>query len=271
MSYLKGADVGSYQSDQLSYFKKLKNNGVDFTVVKLTEATTYVNPKAGKQITNSFKAGMKAVSVYHYFHGNGAAEAKYFLNWVKKFGMDKNTVLAIDVEDSSLPWNTTPQVNIFLKALKAAGYKNVITYGSASWFNSNRINRSKLIDKHIWVASYGSANAGVAKANAWQYTDNFQGLNTDCSYDFDGSLSGITKKSKSKPSYNNKKGLYEVKASLVNAYNDNHFKSKRRVRLIKGSTVYAEPVKYGKIYRLKTKIGYFTANKKYMKLIKKIK
>lgn len=168
------ADVGSYQPDTVAYFKKLKTTGVSSVVVKMTEATTYLNPKAGNQISNAFKAGMKSVSLYHYFHGNGTEEAKYFLSWVKRFGMGTDTVLGIDVEDPSLPWSNTTQINVFLRALKAAGYKNVITYGSASWFTSNRINRSKLVDKHVWVASYGSATAGVSKANAWQFTDNYK-------------------------------------------------------------------------------------------------
>ncbi|KIO96626.1 Mobile element protein [Levilactobacillus brevis] len=78
------------------------------------------------------------------FHGRGTAEAQYFLSWVKKMGLDKSTVLAIDVEAPGLTWATTGQVNVFLKYLISHGYKNVITYGSGSWFNAGRINRSQL-------------------------------------------------------------------------------------------------------------------------------
>lgn len=268
------ADVSSFQSTSLSYFKKLKANGISSAMIKFTQSTSYLNENINGQIKSAFKAGMKTVGAYHYFHGNGAAEAKYFIGWVKAFHLDTDTVLAVDVEDQSLVWNPTSQINVFLKACKAAGYSNVITYGSASWFNSNRITRTKLVDKAIWVASYGSSQPNVANANAWQYTDNFKKLNTDASYDFDGSLSGIkhtSKKKAAKNEYYKTNGLYEVLVNKAHAYKQADFKVKRKNYLAKGTRIYGTPVKYGNIYRLKTKIGYFTANKKYIKFISAIK
>lgn len=173
--------------------------GADGIMVKLTEGTGYLSPKAGNQIANGFKV-FNTVGVYHFFHGRGTAEAQYFLAWVKKMGLDKSTVLAIDVEASDLPYSTTSQVNVFLRYLISHGYKNVITHGSGSWFNAGRINRSQLVDKAIWVAAYGVSQPGVNDANAWQYTDNWHGV--DCSYDFDGKLSGkVTKVTPKKASY----------------------------------------------------------------------
>lgn len=59
------------------------------------------------------------------------------------------------------------------------------------------------------MAAYGVSQPGVANANAWQYTDNFHG--GDCSYDFDGKLSGkATKATPKKASYWADNGLYEV-------------------------------------------------------------
>jgi GH25 family lysozyme M1 (1,4-beta-N-acetylmuramidase) len=81
-------------------------------------------------------------------------------------------------------WKTTAEVNAFLKELKANGFTNVITYGSGSWFAEKRIDRAKLIDKHIWVAAYGVSQPGIDNANAWQYTDNYDGLKVDASLDF---------------------------------------------------------------------------------------
>lgn len=115
-----GIDVSSYQGSSVSYFQNFKKLGADFAVVKLTEGTNYLNPKANAQVTNSLKV-FGSVSVYHFFHGYGTAEAKYFLAWVKKFGLDKSTVLVIDVEAPGLPYNTTPQVNAFLRYLINAG------------------------------------------------------------------------------------------------------------------------------------------------------
>ncbi|GAF37287.1 hypothetical protein JCM14108_2309 [Lentilactobacillus farraginis DSM 18382 = JCM 14108] len=175
MTYPRGIDISAYQASSLSFMQTKKKQGAKFAIVKLTEGTDYLNRKASAQITNGLKT-FKAVGVYHFFHGYGTAEAQYFLAWVKEFGLDKSTVLAIDVEASDLPTYTTAQVNVFLKYLINHGYRNVITYGSASWFNAGRINRSALVDKHIWVAAYNNYAPGVANANAWQYTDNFYGL-----------------------------------------------------------------------------------------------
>ncbi|WP_024526893.1 GH25 family lysozyme [Levilactobacillus brevis] len=257
----KVVDLSSYQADSLAYMKQLKGWGTDGIMVKLTEGTGYLSPKAGNQIANGFKV-FNTVGVYHFFHGRGTAEAQYFLAWVKKMGLDKSTVLAIDVEAPDLPWKTTSQVNVFLRYLISHGYKNVIMYGSGSWFNAGWINRSQLVDKAIWVAAYGVSQPGVA--NAWQYTDNWHGV--DCSYDFDGKLSGkATKATPKKTSYWADNGLYEVITSEVNVYGKPALDAanKRRIHFSKGSTI------NGKVYRIKTDVGYISANKDYVKLIRK--
>lgn len=259
-------DVSGYQDSSLSFFKTKKKQGASSAIVKLTEGTSYLNPKAGAQVANAYKV-FGSVGAYHYFHGRGTAEAKYFLGWVKKMGLDKSTVLAIDVEDPGLPWSTTAQVNVFLRYLISHGYKNVVTYGPGSWFTSGRIKRPALVDKHIWVAAYGVSQPGVVDANAWQFSSSWHGI--DASYDFDGTLSGTKTKAKKKSaSYysSSKMGLYEVTAGTIYAYKEKSFKTKRRVHFKKGSTFYATPVKYGKVYRLETKMGYFTANKSMVKL-----
>ena len=69
------------------------------------------------------------------------------------------------------------------------------------------------------------------------------------------------------------KGLYEVKTDLIHAYNKLPLKgdkNKRYVRLAKGSRFYGVAIKDGDIHSLKTQVGYLTANKDYVKLIKKI-
>ncbi|EEI25419.1 GH25 family lysozyme [Lentilactobacillus hilgardii] len=268
-------DVSGYQASTETYFKNLKANGIDSAMVKLTESTTYVNPNAGNQIANAYQV-FGTVGAYHFFHGNGLAEAKYFLAWVKKYGLDKSTVLAIDVEAQDLPANTTPQVNIFLKYLKSQGYPNVITYGSGSWFKYGRINRVALVDQRIWVAAYGVNQPGIDNANAWQYTDNFKGLHVDASYDFDGSLSGTLTNpiTQTQPSYYQATtlGLYEVIVPQVNVYKKLKFDktNKSDISYAKGSRVWASAVKVGKITHLKLKYanGYITSNSAYVKRIR---
>lgn len=269
-------DVSGYQDSSLGFFKTKKKQGASSAIVKLTEGTSYLNPKAGTQVANAYKA-FGSVGAYHFFHGNGAAEAAYFLAWVKKFGLDKSTLLAIDVEATDLPWSTTSSVNVFLKYLISHGYKNVITYGSGSWFTSGRINRSKLVDKHIWVAAYDTDRPGVANANAWQFSNKWHSV--DASYDFDGTLTGNKAKPAAKPKAKAKaatywpdNGLYEVMAKQVNVYGTLKFEDahKRRSYYTKGSRVYGKAVKYGKVYRIElSKDNYITANRANVKLIRK--
>lgn len=268
------ADVAVYQSKSKAFFENLKRYGIDSVMVKLTEGTTYVNASAGEQVSNAYQV-FGTVGAYHFFHGNGLAEAKYFLAWVKKYGLDKSTVLAIDVEAQDLPASTTSQVNIFLKYLKSQGYSNVITYGSGSWFKYGRINRVALVDRRIWVAAYGVNQPGIDNANAWQYTDNFRGLHVDASYDFDGSLSGIKTNSivKTQPNYyqTTALSLYEVIVPQINVYKRLKFNktNKSDISYAKGSRVWASAVKAGKITRLKLKYanGYITSNSAYVKRV----
>jgi len=212
----RGIDISSYQDSSLAYLKTKKKQGAKFVIVKLTEKTDYISPKAAKQISNGLKV-FGTIGVYHFFHGYGLAEARYFLSWVKNFGLDKTTLLAIDVEYQGLPSNATPQINVFLKYLKSHGYKNVITYGSRSWFTSHRIHRTGLIDKGAWVAAYGTDRPGINGADAWQDTDNWHGVDGDL--DFTGKLSGtkIVGKPK-KPSYWYDNVLYEVITTQFNVY-----------------------------------------------------
>ena len=75
-------DVSSYQGAMsVNTYTNLKNQGVKYVIVKLTQGTTYVNPYAGTQIANAKAAGL-TVYAYDYvtFTSTGAAqaEAAYF-------------------------------------------------------------------------------------------------------------------------------------------------------------------------------------------------
>lgn len=109
----------------------------------------------------------------------------------------------------------------------------------------------------------------------WQYTDRFKGMSLDASYDFKNLLKSNGKSATPiKPEYYTAKGLYEVKTDLIHAYNKLPLKgdkNKRYVRLAKGSRFYGVAVKDGDIYSLKTQVGYLTANKDYVELIKEVK
>lgn len=277
MSNSKVIDVSSFQGSSKSYFETFKKYGAKSAIVKLTQGTNYVNPKASLQVINAYKV-FGSVAAYHYYMGNPIAEAKYFLAHVRAFGLDKTTWLAIDVEDPSLPEYNTTGVNKFLEYLYNEGYHNLLCYASASWFEAGRINRAALTKKaKIWCAAYNNSQPGINGVAVWQQSDNWHGV--DMSIDFNDILTSKSvaednhHKVSTKPSYYQDNGLYEVITDEIHAYKKLPLKgdkNKRYVRWEKGSRFYAVAVKNGDIYSLKTAVGYTTANKDYVKLIKKI-
>lgn len=267
------SDIASYQNDTPAFMNMLKKAGVQGLMVKLTDGTNYLNPKAGNQVTNGLKA-FKTVGLYHYFQGSGKAEATYFLKWVKAFGMDTTTPLAIDVEEPTMAGDITGQVAIFLNELKQAGYRCRVIYGSAYWFNSGKINMARLTEKNTWVASYGTDRPGVNGAGAWQFTDNYKGLHVDASIDFSGILTGakyakplIKPAAKPAPAANYWKDgkLFETRET-VNVYKSLRLTKDNRTGeyLAKNSRISGTVVKNGRIYTIKTKNGYISANQQYI-------
>lgn len=274
MAYSIIVDTSAYQSDSFSFFRSLKSHGVSGAIVKLTEGSYYTSPKAANQIANAYKV-FGVVAAYHFWHG-ASNEAAYFLDKVKKMGLDKTTWLALDVEAPDLPLKCTAGINKFIGYLYANGYHNLMVYGSSSWFKEGRINQAKLHKyAKLWVAAYGTSQPGINHVDIWQYTDRFKGMSLDASYDFKGILKSNSKSDTPiKPSYYASKGLFQVKVDMVHAYNKLPLKgnkNKRYVRFAKGSRFYGVAVKNGDIYSLKTQVGYVTANKDYVELIRAIK
>lgn len=189
-NYQLVADVSSWNPDTQAFFNQLAKLGVKAVIVKLTEGTNYTNPKAYNQIKRAWAAGMH-VHAYHFARfrdtAQAKAEANYFSNAAKHFGLDKTSVLVADVEASTLPiGGLTGVSNTFLSQLKDNGYPKVDLYTMASWIWSSRIDPKALIAKNLWIARYQATQPGVDNVGTWQFTDNYKGLNVDMSYDFKG-------------------------------------------------------------------------------------
>lgn len=125
-------DVSSWNPDTLTFYRDIAKRGVRAVIVKLTEGTTYQNPKAKAQIKAAWAAGMH-VHAYHYAHFSTTAQAKaeatFFAKTAKARGLNHTSVLAADVEDASLPKSgLTALTNTFLLTLKQAGYPKVDLY-----------------------------------------------------------------------------------------------------------------------------------------------
>lgn len=187
----KFIDLSSNNGSQAqSWYDNLYQSGVKGLMIKLTEGSAagsaYLNPLFDEQKSRGIAAKMKFIGAYHYFLAvsvsDAQAEAQWFLSKLKAKGVPTSAVVSCDVEDGSLTKDKaalTAEVDAFYKVLTDAGYTNTCDYSSASWFSSRFDSHAK----YKWVASWG-ASSKPAIADAWQYTDKYNGASLDCSYSY---------------------------------------------------------------------------------------
>lgn len=189
-----GADVASYQSENVSYA------GIKFALIKLTQGTGYINPKAKAQIKSSLAHDLLTGGYFYATHSNSVskarAEAKYAVEKAKAYGIPLGSYLADDWEQGSgndvngSVGSNTDAVIAAMQVIKEAGYKPLVYAGA--YVLRNRLNTARIIKSFgtcLWVASYkvmGRQDSpdfnyfpsmdGVA---IWQFTDNYKGYNVD--------------------------------------------------------------------------------------------
>ena len=181
-------DESAFQPDTLSFAQAAKNAGVKAVIVKLTEGTGYVSPHAAGQIRNAVKVGL-IVHCYHYarFQSVGAAvaEADYFCSVAKQYGIDKTSVMALDLEAGSNP----AFAKTFLDRVMADGYPRIDLYTMASYVWNGSVNFGTFGYRlNKWIAAYGASQPGVDGVGTWQFSSTYPigGLRVDMSYDFSG-------------------------------------------------------------------------------------
>ncbi|MES5184655.1 GH25 family lysozyme [Lactobacillus crispatus] len=189
-----GADVASYQSENVSYA------GIKFALIKLTQGTGYINPKAKAQIKSSLAHGLLTGGYFYATHSGSVslarAEAKYAVEKAKAYGVPAGSYIADDWEQGSgndvngSVGSNTDAVIAAMQVIKEAGYKPLVYAGA--YVLRNRLNTARIVKSFgtcLWVASYkvmgrqDSADFnyfpsmdGVA---IWQFTDNYKGYNVD--------------------------------------------------------------------------------------------
>lgn len=192
-----GVDVAVYQPTDLASYHKA---GASFAIVKLTEGTDYVNPKADKQVASS-RANHLYTHAYHFARfGSSVSQAKKeaacFIKEAKKEDISQKRMLWLDWESGSGNVVTGPKaantaaILAFMDAVKAAGWRPGL-YSGASLMRT-AIDTAQVIKKYgtcLWVASYPTM-AAVSTANfncfpsmdgvaIWQFTSNWKGLGVD--------------------------------------------------------------------------------------------
>ena len=192
-----GIDVASYQSADLSAHAR---SGAKFAIVKVSEGTSYRNPKASAQVASARAQNMMPMG-YHFatFSANSAAakrEANYAVASAKTVGLAPGSYLACDYESGdgnniNMGKGVTANAIIaFMQQVKAAGYKPLL-YASSSVLRNN-INTNSVVNQFpnsLWVASYAVAGRidkpnfsyfpSMKGVSIWQFTDNWRGLNVD--------------------------------------------------------------------------------------------
>ena len=189
-----GVDVASYQSTTVNYAS------AKFLLVKVTEGTEYVNPKAEAQIKSAKAHGLMVMGYFYANHSasvsKARAEAKHAVAKAEAFGIPKGSYLADDFEhgsgnnvNSSISGNTDA-ILAAMQVIKEAGYKPMVYSGA--YVLHNRVSASRIVKSYgtcLWVASYKVSGRqdyadfgyfpsmdGVA---IWQFTDNYKGYNVD--------------------------------------------------------------------------------------------
>ena len=192
-----GVDVASYQNADLSSHAQA---GAQFAIVKVSEGTSYRNPKASSQISTAISNNMMPMA-YHFatFSSNSSAavaEANYAIKAAQAFGLPKGSYIACDYETgqgNNIYGGKTPTANAiiaFMDTIKAAGYQPLL-YASSSVLQNN-IDTSSVIAEYpnsLWVASYAISGRidnpnfsyfpSMDGVSIWQFTDNWRGLSVD--------------------------------------------------------------------------------------------
>lgn len=291
-----GVDVASYQSTDLAAYHKA---GASFAIVKLTEGTDYVNPRASKQVVSS-RASHLYTHAYHFARfGSSVSQAKkeaaYFIKVAKKESISQKRMLWLDWESGSgnvvtgAKSSNTAAILAFMDAIKSAGWRPGL-YSGASLFKT-AIDTSQVIKKYgtcLWVASYPVSGA-VSEANfgyfpsmdgvaLWQFTDNWKGLGVDGNVavvDLHKADEPAPKKAKATSEWVKRSGTFTLKEALQ-LHKSPSITSESIAQLKPGDVVNFDAVLQGpkRVWlrqpRSGGKYGYIVAQDKYGKMTGKI-
>ena len=272
-----GIDVASYQSADLSAHAK---SGAKFAVVKVSEGTSYRNPKASAQVASARAQNMMPMG-YHFatFSANSAVakrEANYAVASAKAVGFAPGSYLACDYESGdgnniNMGKSVTANAIIaFMQQVKSAGYKPLL-YASSSVLRNN-INTNAVINQFpnsLWVASYAVAGRidkpnfsyfpSMKGVSIWQFADNWRGLNVD------GNINVLPLTSSSSSAVSQAPTKSSTKARVLkhaaHVYDKNGNRKANRKTLKKNSTV----TTYGKKKTINGKSYYRIGTNAYVK------
>ncbi|MBQ1122655.1 glycoside hydrolase family 25 protein [Streptomyces sp. B15] len=157
---IKGIDISSYQPSVYS------TRGLDFVITKITEGTSYTNPKWVRQRQTARDAGL-VTGFYHFVRpGSMTAQANYFLSKINLLAGD---ILVLDWED---PRVSSADKDAWIRHVqaKAPGHRVLLYCNVDYWINRDT---SSFAGDGLWIAQYNGRPGRPSIQAPWlihQYT-----------------------------------------------------------------------------------------------------
>ncbi|WP_217572567.1 glycoside hydrolase family 25 protein [Streptomyces sp. GbtcB7] len=153
---VRGVDVASYQATDYS------TRGLDFAFIKITEGTTYTNPKWVAERKTARDAGL-VTGFYHFIRpGNVTKQADYFLS---KITLRVGDVLALDWED---PGVSCAQKDDWIRYVqkKAPGHRVILYCNYEYWTNRDT---TSFAGDGLWIAHYNGKPGNPGIKAPWRF------------------------------------------------------------------------------------------------------
>lgn len=171
-------------------FEKVKNNGIDFVILRLGWIGNKENHTLDKYFLDYYNraklVGLQ-IGVYVYSYCKSIDTMRSGANWainkIKENNINLDKAMFIDMEDNTIiecgKEILTNQVVEFCKIIENNGIKAGV-YANKNWFE-NYLDINKLISYKIWLAEWNEKENHSAnfKVDLWQYSSN-------------GSVEGVT-------------------------------------------------------------------------------
>ena len=169
---IKGVDISEHNGSV--NFSTLKNNGVEFVIIRLGYGSNYTNQDDKRFAENVKKAEAAGMpwGAYLYSYAKNTSMAKSEADHALRLLKDKTPLYGVwyDVEDPQISGvDVVATSQTFCDAMENAGYYAGI-YASLSWLNGS-LNSSKLDKYDKWVAQWNSSCTYKKAYGIWQYTD----------------------------------------------------------------------------------------------------
>ncbi|MFI9202687.1 glycoside hydrolase family 25 protein [Streptomyces sp. NPDC053048] len=153
---LHGIDVSSHNSESYPL------EGFDFVIVKVTEGTSYTNPKWVVQRDRARRAGL-VLGYYHYVTpGSMSAQGNYFLG---KIALREGDILALDWEHPDVYGRDKDRWLAHVQA-QAPGHKVILYCNRDFWFNRDTTDNP---GDGLWIADPERPAGQPAVQHPWTF------------------------------------------------------------------------------------------------------